>query len=626
MGEVTRHFGNKSLSFQPAHTSIRAVGALVFHLARAHSICSDYSVLPTIPCSLEFFEMTRSAPPVNRDHRFMLLIVLMILVGCVRIYSTYDIFSQTWDEPFHIAAGMEWLDKGKYTYELFHPPLARIMSALFLYLNGLRGVEGVNSPWIEGSAILQAGGMYEKNLALARIGILPSFILASLVVALWARNCAGKATSLLATLLFTTLPPVLAHSGLATLDMTCAALVAAALFAFNLWLNKPTFPTSFFLGTATGLAVLSKLSSLGFLIVAGCLSVGLYALNLLRTRMSSRNHIFLMLRRRFAMSVIALFLCSLTIWTGYRFSIGPIVRSENRPHEQIDRILGTRGLLHDVAYFALETTSIPAPEFIKGMNDFRRRGNQGHLAYLMGDIRTQGWWYFYPIVILLKTPLPFIILSLIGFSVVTRIILINPEGLQLTVPVIAAVAVLAVGMLGHVNNGLRQLLSIYPLLAILAGFGAYKLISLNSRFRVAGYGLVIVLLSWQLISSFSVHPDYLPYFNELARNHPEEVVVDSDLDWGQDLKRLSRVLKDQGIHAFKIRYNGSEGINLDHFDLPAREELKPYNRETGWIAISIYSLKLGTGRFPYDQFSWLKDYKPIQKVGKSIWLFYIPSH
>lgn len=576
--------------------------------------------------------MTRTVLPANRNFDFVLLIVLMIVVGCLRIGLTYSVFWQTIDEPFHIAAGMEWLDKGQYTYELFHPPLARVMGALGLYLNGIRGVDNMDSPWSEGNAILQSLGMYERNLTLARIGILPFFIIASLVVALWSKNCARTATSLLATLLFTTLPPILAHSGLATLDMACTALVAAALFSLTLWLNKPTLLHSLSLGITVGLAILSKFSSIGFLLVAGGLTVAIYSLDSLRSRTTGdalptiieRNSKlnFPTFRRRFFASVIALLLCFLTIWAGYRFSLTPLTRFENTPHTRVDHSVET-GLCYDITHFILEAIPIPPTEFRKGINDFCIRNKYGHLAYLMGDIKRQGWWYFFPILILLKTPLPFLILSAIGFFFISKNFFANLGWLQLSVPAVATMGILAVGMSAHVDNGLRQLLSVYPLLAIVAGYGALKLMSLNTRFKLVGWGLITILFSWQLISSFAAHPDYLPYFNELVRNHPEEIVVDSDLDWGQDLKRLALTLKNRRINELTIKYSGS--TNLDLLNLSTRHELKPYQRETGWIAINIFCLKLGTAEAPYDQYSWLRKYQPVERVGKSIWLYYIPK-
>jgi hypothetical protein len=552
----------------------------------------------------------------------------MIAVGCFRICSTYHVFWQTWDEPFHIAAGMEWLDKGKYTYERLHPPLARVMSALGPYLNGVRGMDDVNTfnqMWDEGNAILHTGGTYERNLTLARIGILPFFIIASLVVALWAKHCAGIATSLLATLLFTTLPPILAHSGLATLDMACAALFVAGLFAFTLWLNSPTLLHSLSLAITIGLAILSKLSALVFLLPVGSLIIVIYRINSLRKN-SLANVGFPKFQSWFTRSMIVLLFCFLTIWAGYRFSLIPLFKAEDRPYKNVDKIVGSEGVLHDISYVILETPIIPAPEFGKGINYIFRRNKAGHLNYLLGDIREKGVWYFFPVVLLIKTPLSFILLSAIGFFLSLKNIFRTEEGFKLSIPAITSFAILAISILASVSNGLRQILSIYPLLAIVAGYGAFKLLSLHKRFKFVGLALVTLLLSWQLIASFSAHPDYLAYFNELAGHHPEEIVLDSDLDWGQDLKRLALTLKKRGINELKIKYNGSMGINLDQFNLPPRQELKPYQRETGWIAISIDNLQLGTRQTPYNQFSWLKEYQPVEKVGKSIWLYYIPKN
>lgn len=591
--------------------------------------------------------MTRHARLANRNVAFVLLVVLMIAVGCIRIWSTYGIFSQTWDEPFHIAAGMEWLDKGRYTYELFHPPLARIMTALGPYLEGIRSVDSLKLSlsegrgWFEGNAILQSGGLYERNLMLARLGILPFFVICSLLVAVWANYCAGQATSLLATLLFTTLPPILAHSGLATLDMACAALVTAALMALTVWLKKPTFLHSFLLGIVLGLAILTKLSAIGYLLVSGALTVAISCLNSLGKQstghpdsavmMGSDRHSDWASRRRFIAAGVALLFCATTIWAGYRFSFAPLVKADRpvKTEQQEDQtnnrmsVAGEGSRANTISL--LRNTSVPAPEFLRGLNDFRKRNKQGHVAYLMGEIREQGWWYFFPVVLLFKTPLAFVVLSVIGYLVILRHFRIQLSSEKVIVPAIAAIGILAVSLLGHVNNGLRQILSIYPLLAIVAGYGTFKLMSLNSKYKFAGLALATLLLSWQLMSSFASHPDYLAYFNELAGNQPERIVGESDLDWGQDLKRLALILKQRDIKEFKIKYNGSIGLDLDKFNLPPRQELKPYQSETGWIAISIRYLQVGASQAPYDQYSWLTKYQPVEKVGRSIWLYSIPG-
>lgn len=551
------------------------------------------------------------------------LIVVLITIGIVRIYSTYNVFWQTWDEPAHIAAGMEWLDSGRYTYEPLHPPLARVMSALLLYINGIRSI-GKEEMYAEGNAILFTNNSYEHNLTLARLGILPFFIIASLIVTFWAYKYGGMVTAFLSVLLFTSLPPILAHSGTATLDMANAALVAAALFAIFLWLRRPTLSNGILVGIASGMAFLTKLSSLGFLVVAGSfVIVTYYASFYFQRSFSIKNK--LSIRRRFSTLIIALIVGFFVIWAGYRFSFGPLLEINTRPHQIIDKIVGNEGPLRDTAYYFVESFPFPAPELLEGIIESPRRNSEGHLNFLLGDIRTQGWWYFYPFLLLYKTPLSFLLLVIIGIFYVVKEIVKKHGDIQLLIPTVAALGVLAVGMLSSVNNGIRQIIAIYPILAIMAGYGGTRLLSLpRSGYRYIGIVLFTILLSWQLTSSFYAHPDYLAYFNELAGKHPENIALDGDLDWGQDLKRLSNTLRIRGINEFFISYHGSHGINFDLFNFPPRRELIPNEKVFGWIAISVYRLQLGARTPPYDQFLWLKQYQPIERVGKSIWLYFIP--
>src|SRR5208282_3337684 len=101
------------------------------------------------------------------------------------------------------------------------------------------------------------------------------------------------------------------------------------------------------------------------------------------------------------------------------------------------------------------------------------------------------------------------------------------------------------------------------------------------------------LLSWHLVSSVRAHPDYLAYFNEFAGRRPEDVLIDSDLDWGQDLLRLSAALQQRHVDQVSIAYAGSAKLDLNNFGLPPFHVLVPHERPTGWIAISLLPLKTG---------------------------------
>ena len=114
----------------------------------------------------------------------------LVLIGSLRIASTYEVFSHTMDEPDHLGAGMQYLSTGQYTYEDAHTPLARVFGAAGPFLAGER-FHSSSVPYRESYRILGQGRHYQRILTLGRLGILPFFWIASVVVFLWANRGAG---------------------------------------------------------------------------------------------------------------------------------------------------------------------------------------------------------------------------------------------------------------------------------------------------------------------------------------------------------------------------------------------------------------------------------------------------
>src|ERR1700682_3839456 len=163
-------------------------------------------------------EGTASAVP------FFVALTAIVLVALLRVAATYHVFGQVFDEPAHVACGVELVSTGRYTLEPQHPPLAR----LAIGLTARASLPPDGTVWQRGNAILYAGD-YVRNLASARSGILLFLAIAIVVTWSWARRLYGDRLALVAALLVSTTPALLAHSGLATTDAAVAAMTLLAL-------------------------------------------------------------------------------------------------------------------------------------------------------------------------------------------------------------------------------------------------------------------------------------------------------------------------------------------------------------------------------------------------------------
>ena len=541
-----------------------------------------------------------------------IVLLLLTLVAVIRLLPTYTTFNQTYDEPFHIAAGMEWLDKGAFTYELLHPPLARVAAALGPYLSGLRwpGSPVTYEDWREtGNLILTARGKYFRNLTLARVGILPFLVLACVVVFLWAHRWFGKPTAVFALLLFVCLPPILGHAGIATTDMPVAATLAAALYMFVRWLERPDWLRTGLLGIAFGAAVASKFSAVAFL--PACVGVAIVYLAIVKRRLLFvrplrwKRHLF-----RFALAMLV----ALTfVWGTYRFSVRPISPLQGA-HRRIDERT-TNSWLRGAAYRAVEMP-VPLLDFYDGVQEVRTYQRLGFDSYLLGKYRDTGWWYFFPVVLVVKTPIGFLVLSAVGLAAVFLRSTANSWQRHLTV--IFPMVILLVCMTSNNNTSVRHILPIYPPLAVLGGYGAARLVKGGNRRWMPAVGLLLV--AWMAADSVVAHPDYMAYFNPIASAHPENVLCETDLDWGQDLFRLSARLRSLGVTRFTMKYFGTTPLEVA--GLPPHQELSPTVPATGYVAISVC---FHAGEHAKDgAYDWLKRYQPLERVGRSIFLYSIP--
>ena len=530
-------------------------------------------------------------------------LLLLIVIAAARLFPTYTILTATFDEPLHIADGMEWLDTGTYTRERQHPPLARVAFALGPYLSGIRS-QSLKDTAAEGTAILFSNGQYFQNLRLARLGNLPFLILGCVVVFLWASRWFGRETAFFATLLFSSSPPILGHAGLATLDMAATATVMLALYQFLRWIEQPSWTQAGLLGFALGLAFLSKFSSFFFL--PAC-----FAAVAVATMVRERRNLFAIWKTRTAHVGVAVIVAFVLVWGGYRFSRETIaITRDGKPltSAQIENPLFR-------AAFSVAEAPLPLVDLASGLQTVYKHNEYGHASYLLGQYSMKGWWYFFPVVFAVKTPLGFLALAVAGLC----ISLFKPKRFswQQKATAIFPVLILLICMSSRINLGVRHMLVVYPLLSIVSG---HVLTACLKNSRPAIRAVAIGLAVWSVVDSVLVHPDYLAYFNQIASRHPERILAESDLDWGQDLHRLAARLQSLGVQEVAIRYFGT--TPLDRVGLPSYRALSPTAPTSGYIAISLHELVMSNAE--NGSFEWLKGYKPVEKIGHSIYLYHLP--
>lgn len=504
------------------------------------------------------------------DRHPLPVILVLLLLGSARIVSTYTVFNHTVDEPAHLACGMEWLEKGTYRYEPQHPPLARVAAAIGPFLAGARG-HGKQNIDQEGAEILYADHHYDRTLTLARFGILPFFWLASLVVYLWAWRYFGGPVAAIALLLFTFLPPVLAHAGLATTDMALTAFVGASFLSGMVWLEQPSLVHGAIFGACTGLAVLSKFSSLPFI---PCAFLALLASYLWMERPGVAT-LAAALRSRILPFCLAVAVGALVICAGYRFSTAAL---------------------------------------FQGIQDVMKHDREGHVSYFLGMHGSRGWWYFYPVVLAVKIPLPLLALFFVGAAVVWK----SPrQGAALAL----MAGILVFAMFSHINIGVRHVLPVCIGMSVVAAAGAVQLLE-----KKWSAWILAIAMVWYAGTSLLSHPDYIPYFNFLAGSEPEKIVADSDLDWGQDMKRLGQRLQEVG--ARQVTFTPFVVAYLESVHgFPPVHPMDPRRPAPGWNAVSLTVLKvqrMGLGdKLPELQL-WPEHIAPTERLGKTTLLWYFP--
>jgi MFS family permease len=230
---------------------------------------------------------------------------------------------------------------------------------------------------------------------------------------------------------------------------------------------------------------------------------------------------------------------------------------------------------------------------VDGLRQLREFDRAGHFAFLFGEFAMRGWWWYFPAAVALKSTIGSLALALItrgrGFEALA-----------------AAIAILLIAMPSTLDLGVRYVLPVYVPLAFA---GAAAFVAMKRQW------IAIALLVWHTGASVLAHPDAFPYFNEAAGRQPWRLLLDSNVDWGQDVLRLRDVIREKKIDHIGLAVMGWH--DWDKLGFPPHYDFRREVPSQGWIAISEHIYGFTPRPF------WLEG-RRYERVGKSIRLYYVP--
>lgn len=559
----------------------------------------------------------------------------------------------TFDEQGFIVRGVTYLRGELRTMRVGHP----------LGLNGWNGVLAANDPQINSPLLdsswngrdfhqpaeifmWESGNSVEKILFLTRIQTVWLFLILGVMVSRWVGQLTGRGDLAVYALIFTLFDPnLLAHGALATTDL--GLTVGAIISAYTLWLawRKPGLFTVALAGVGLALLNNTKFTAGIFVVIFAAVIVVLLASE------SIKDGLPAVWQRRRTLLVGVPLVGFVALWGMYGFQIGRM--PDSLPMAQ-----------------HLSGLTLPLSHHLEQLLDIGNRAGKGAPAFLLGELREDGWWTYFLVALAIKTPLPTMVLW--GAGIVSWILWKRRSpnrvgaGLFFIGP---PIGFLLFSMTTSVNIGFRHIMPITPFLLVwaLSGIGASKKeklivgreklkvershpedgpeslargLSFTKPFtnRPLNFNLLTLnsfLSIWLLIITIWISPHALAFFNVVGGGPANGwlYLVDSNIDWGQDLVTLDRWLEenrpDERAYLsyfgearpeyYDIRYQGLASFP-PRLMTPAADPIIPQRPVAGLYAISVTNLQ-GVHFSDPALLSWFRPKEPLVRLGYSINLY-----
>jgi len=533
-------------------------------------------------------EASRRPEPLGPVNPWRIAAFLFLGAFVVQTVLSMRLLSASSDETSHLPAGYTYLETGDLRLNPQHPPLAKLLAALPLVplsprldLSQPSWTATPPDEWNFGRHFLYTNDA-DRILFWGRLPIVGLGLLLGIYTWLWARDLFGEEAGAMAAMLFAFCPTIIAHAHLVTMDVGLSAFAAAALYHLRTYALRGARLQLALSAVALGLALATKFSAVVFAPVLG---------GIVAVAASGRG--------------------------GFREAPA----GESRPGGFGAAAAAAGAFLAIAAAIVWAAYFLPRdPLFYwHGMSLVNRDHDPTVPFYLMGEFRAGGWWYYFPLAFLFKTPLPALAAIAMG-AVCWRAQ--RPAGrLDGVIVLLPALTFLAATMALAHDLGVRYVLPLHAPLFVVAGASAKSLLRSWPGRAAAG-----ALATWLIVGAWFVYPDHLAYFNEAvggAARGPD-LLDDSNIDWGFDLKRLKGWMDDHRVESIRLLYpwNGSPEYYGIRFE-PVTSEDWLVRPRPGLYAISTMAAVRGrlVARTDGARSDWLDRYRPLDRVGGSFLIY-----
>jgi 4-amino-4-deoxy-L-arabinose transferase-like glycosyltransferase len=538
--------------------------------------------------------------------------VALLLVAFGLALTSARVKSATFDEEAYIGKGTAIWKEGNYWLRTAHPTLAPMLNTLPLLLEPEVTPPTEHHCWPDGSGrscgrvMLFYQGDTQRTLLLTRLPTLFLMLILGSLAYRWAADLFGPLGGLVTLALCVFDPNLLAHGRLVTLDFATTFTFFLTFFALYRFWRRPGWGRSILTGIALGAAGATRYT-------AGTLLLPFVLLCLARVWRPAPQGAFPALAapsrwRRLAVALLLLAamsaIAAFTVWVIHGADFGPVPRWGD--------------------------IQLPAPAYFNDLAALLEYRDKPQDAFLLGRHYVGGWWPYFVVAFLVKTPLPTILLIAVA---IVGLIKRRDGRLGEVVLLVFAGYYFVLSLVNPFNIGYRHLL---PLLPFLFVFAARVVRPFARASRPWLRAVPVALLGWLAVANLAIYPHYLAYFNELVGpRNGYRVLVDSNLDWGQDLPALEKYVKEHDVPSLYLSWFGESRpwqYNIPYRSIPSKpDELSDlYTRvyhpdypPPGTYAISATNLQA----LLFDDkelFGWFLQREPVAQPGYSVMIYEVP--